>query len=308
MARISERLPENVPGGFFVDSTCIDCDLCRQLAPQTFAESRLGSRSFVFQQPASDEQRHRALMALVACPTASIGTVTKSDAAGAVKAFPEPIAGPVFFCGFASASSFGASSYFIQRPGGNVLVDSPRAARPLMRRLGAMGGVRWMFLSHRDDVADHEAFHRAFGCERVLHRDDIGRGTADVEHPVAGLLPVSLDSELTVIPVPGHTPGSAALLYREFLFTGDHLWGTDDGLHLSASRSVCWYSWPEQVRSIERLLDFEFEWVLPGHGRRFQAANPAAMRAELERLLELFFQPAQDRTLHAGKAAGTRAG
>src|SRR5216683_1541048 len=78
----------------------------------------------------------------------------------------------------------------------------------------------------------------------------------------------------------------AALLYREFLFTGDHLWGTDDGLHLSASRSVCWYSWPEQVRSIERLLDFEFEWVLPGHGRRFRAANPAAMRAELERLLK----------------------
>jgi glyoxylase-like metal-dependent hydrolase (beta-lactamase superfamily II) len=40
------------------------------------------------------------------------------------------------------------------------------------------------------------------------------------------------------------------------------------------------------VRSLERLLDFRFEWVLPGHGGRFRASSPAAMRAELERLLQ----------------------
>ena len=291
MATLSERVPENVPGQFFVDSTCIDCDLCRQLAPQSFAESRFG-RSFVFQQPNDDEQRHRALMALVACPTASIGAMPKADTRRAVEAFPEPISGEVYFCGFASESSFGASSYFIRRPRGNVLVDSPRAARPLMRRLASMGGVKWMFLSHRDDVAEHEAYHREFDCARVLHREDIGRGTREVEIPVEGSLPVSLDEELTVIPVPGHTPGSAALLYRDFLFTGDHLWGTDDGLHLSASRSVCWFSWPEQVRSIERLLEFDFQWVLPGHGRRFRAESPAAMRAEIGTLLKRLRQRA----------------
>src|SRR5215831_1173842 len=291
MATVSERVPENVPGQFFVDSTCIDCDLCRQLAPQSFAESRFG-RSFVFQQPNDDEQRHRALMALVACPTASIGAMPKADTRRAVEAFPEPISGEVYFCGFASESSFGASSYFIRRPRGNVLVDSPRAARPLMRRLASMGGVKWMFLSHRDDVAEHEAYHREFDCARVLHREDIGRGTREVEIPVEGSLPVSLDEELTVIPVPGHTPGSAALLYRDFLFTGDHLWGTDDGLHLSASRSVCWFSWPEQVRSIERLLEFDFQWVLPGHGRRFRAESPAAMRAEIGTLLKRLRQRA----------------
>lgn len=291
MATLSERVPENVPGQFFVDSTCIDCDLCRQLAPQSFAESRFG-RSFVFQQPNDDEQRHRALMALVACPTASIGAMPKADTRRAVEAFPEPISGEVYFCGFASESSFGASSYFIRRPRGNVLVDSPRAARPLMRRLASMGGVKWMFLSHRDDVAEHEAYHREFDCARVLHREDIGRGTREVEIPVEGSLPVSLDEELTVIPVPGHTPGSAALLYRDFLFTGDHLWGTDDGLHLSASRSVCWFSWPEQVRSIERLLEIDFQWVLPGHGRRFRAESPAAMRAEIGTLLKRLKQRA----------------
>jgi glyoxylase-like metal-dependent hydrolase (beta-lactamase superfamily II) len=54
---------------------------------------------------------------------------------------------------------------------------------------------------------------------------------------------------------------------------------------LSASRSFNWYSWDIQLRSLERLLDFEFGWVLPGHGRSFRADTPAVMRRELERAL-----------------------
>lgn len=96
---------------------------------------------------------------------------------------------------------------------------------------------------------------------------------------------MELGPELVAIPVPGHTRGSVALLYRErFLFTGDHLWGTADG-NLAMGRGVCWYSWREQVRSLERLLHHRFEWVLPGHGRRYRAQSAAAMRAEIERLL-----------------------
>ena len=76
------------------------------------------------------------------------------------------------------------------------------------------------------------------------------------------------------------------LLYRErFLFTGDHLMGTEDGTRLEAGRDVCWYSWPEQIRSMERLLDYRFEWVLPGHGGRYRAASSPTMRQELKTLL-----------------------
>ena len=284
MAQISQTLPENVPGNFFVDRSCIDCDTCRQIAPQTFIRSESGY-SFVARQPAEGDEQHRALMALVACPTASIGTARKIDASEAAGAFPELVEDDVFYCGYTSESSFGASSYLIQRAAGNVLVDSPRAARPLLRRIARMGGVRLMFLTHRDDVADHEAFHREFGCDRLLHRADVTARTSGVERPIDGWDPVPLDDELLVIPVPGHTRGSAALLYRrKFLFTGDHLWGTEEG-ELGASRSVCWYSWSEQVRSIERLLEFDFEWVLPGHERRFRTESAAAMRKAVERLL-----------------------
>ena len=285
MAVASRRLPENVPGPFFVDDSCIDCAKCREVAPATFADSRRGA-SYVFTQPGDDSARHRALMALVACPTASIGTVPRLDARAAGGAFPEAIAPGVYDCGFTAEASFGASSYLLLRADGNVLVDSPRAAAPLLRAIEGMGGVRRLFLTHGDDVADHRRLAEAFGGERILHEGDLGPGTASVALVLRGRDPVALAPGLTSIPVPGHTRGSAALLVGDtFLFTGDHLWGLEDGQGLAASRSVCWYSWTEQRRSLELLLDLRFEWVLPGHGRRFRAASPAAMRAEVERLL-----------------------
>lgn len=285
MARIEERLPENAEGDFYVDASCIDCATCRLVAPTVFG-SLDRDLSYVRRQPTTDEERTRAQMALVACPTASIGTVRRADASAAARAFPERLDDEVYYCGYAAESSFGASSYLVVRPEGNVLVDSPRAAGPLLRRITDMGGVRLMFLTHRDDVADHALFRRHFGCERVLHAGDVTAGTADVERQIEGREPVRLADDLTVIPAPGHTRGSALLLYRNrFLFTGDHLMGTEDGRQIHASRGVCWYSWPEQVRSMERLLDFEFEWVLPGHGGRYRAESPAAMRQELERVL-----------------------
>jgi glyoxylase-like metal-dependent hydrolase (beta-lactamase superfamily II) len=54
---------------------------------------------------------------------------------------------------------------------------------------------------------------------------------------------------------------------------------------LHASRRVCWYDWDLQITSMERLLDYRFTWVLPGHGRRFQAESAEAMRGQLEALI-----------------------
>jgi glyoxylase-like metal-dependent hydrolase (beta-lactamase superfamily II) len=224
-------------------------------------------------------------MALVACPTSSIGTEHKADVREASRAFPEHVTGNVYYCGYASESSFGASSWLIVRPEGNVLVDSPRAARPLLDKIEAMGGVRTMFLTHRDDVADHALFARRFACERILHADDVSARTREVEHKLESRDPVPLGPGLTAIPVPGHTRGSTALLYEgEVLFTGDHLWGAEGEHRLEASRSVCWYSWEEQTRSMARLLEFDFRWILPGHGARFCAGSTRAMREELGRL------------------------
>jgi glyoxylase-like metal-dependent hydrolase (beta-lactamase superfamily II)/ferredoxin len=285
VARVAQRLPENAPGAFFVDDSCIDCDACRQIAPATFARSRRLGQSIVAAQTASVAAETRARMAVVACPTASIGSSPKRPVGDAVAAFPERIEDEVYYCGWHAEASYGAASYLIVRPRGNVLVDSPRAARPLFERLDALGGVRTMVLTHRDDVADHAAFARRFGCERIMHAADAGR--LPVERRLTGADPIVLDDELTVVPVPGHTRGSIALLYRDkFLFTGDHLWWDEDDERLDMGRDVCWYDWPEQLRSLEKLRAYRFEWVLPGHGRRWRAPSADAMQRALAHTLE----------------------
>jgi glyoxylase-like metal-dependent hydrolase (beta-lactamase superfamily II) len=218
----------------------------------------------------TEAETKRALMALVACPTGSIGTIEHHDAHIGIDAFPELIAENVFYCGFNAESSFGAWSYLIVRPdheGGNVLIDSPRFATQLVQRIEGMGAVRTMLLTHKDDVADHERFARKFKCERVMHDDD-NAARFGVERVVTGQEAVAIDQDLIAIPVPGHTRGHMVFLYRKkFLFTGDHLAWSPNRNSLIAFRSACWYSWTEQTRSMQKLMDYDFEWVLPGHGR-----------------------------------------
>lgn len=282
MAQPALRLDTNVPGDFFVDSTCIDCDACRIFAPSVFSDE--GDQSAVYHQPETDAELLAAQKALISCPTASIGS-TRHDMRAAVASLPELVTEDVYRCGYASESSFGAISYLVRRAAGNLLIDSPRFAAPLVKNIDALGGVKRMLLTHQDDVADHAKFAERFGCERVLHSDDVRAGTAAVEWKVKGSDPVPLDRDLLMIPTPGHTRGHAVFLYREkVLFTGDHLAWSEKRGHLYAFRSACWYSWPEQIRSMERLLDFRFEWVLPGHGRPIFLTQDA-MRASLERCI-----------------------
>lgn len=282
MASLPRRLADNAAGDFYVDATCIDCDACRRIAPSVFAEA--ADHSFVHAQPESESDWRRALMALVACPTGSIGTASRQSVRPGLEAFPESIEEGVSFCGFTSEKSFGAWSYFVERPAGNVLVDSPKAVPRLLDEFGRRGGIATMFLTHKDDVAEHEAFARRFACARVLHEADLTAGTRGVERTLRGADPTTIAPDLLAIPTPGHTGGHAVLLYRErFLFTGDHLAWSRRRQALVAFREVCWHSWAEQTRSMERLLDHSFEWVLPGHGgwKRFESA--ATARQELER-------------------------
>jgi glyoxylase-like metal-dependent hydrolase (beta-lactamase superfamily II)/ferredoxin len=285
MANLQQRLPENVPGDFFVDSTCIDCDTCSQLAPSIFRDH--GDQCSVHHQPTDSYETRLALMALVACPTGSIGATEKHDAHIGIDAFPMQIAENVYYCGFTSESSFGGWSYLIERPsseGGNVLIDSPRFASQLVQRINKMGGVQKMLLTHKDDIAAHDLFQQRFDTSRTMHKND-GAVRLGIEQVIEGENAIDLGSDLLAIPTPGHTRGHMVFLYRnKFLFTGDHLAWSPTRQTLTAFRSVAWYSWPEQIRSMEKLLAYDFEWVLPGHGDMHQD-SVSSMRLHLERCI-----------------------
>lgn len=286
MATLKRRRSENVEGNFYVDSTCIDCDTCRWLAPHTF--KRQGKQSAVYQQPTDSKTRSEAMQALLACPTASIGTVEKPRDIKKIQAtFPLLIADNVYHCGYHSAKSYGATSYFIQATDGNILIDSPRFTPPLIKQLEAKGGIKYLYLTHRDDVADHAKFQQHFSCQRILHQADINSQTEEVEIKLQGKEAITLTEDILIIPVPGHSPGHTALLYKnKFLFTGDHLAWSDYLGHLHGFERYCSYSWQEQINSFKKLIEYDFEWILPGHGRRYHD-TVEGVKAQIKKYLEL---------------------
>jgi glyoxylase-like metal-dependent hydrolase (beta-lactamase superfamily II)/ferredoxin len=284
MADPKQRLDTNVQGNFFVDATCINCDTCRQLAPDSFQE--VGECSAVVIQPVGDEGLHRAYQALLACPVGSIGTQRsdKTRLQQAMSSFPLLIEGGVFYCGFNSQKSFGANSYFIRHSDGNWLIDSPRYLKHLVDALERMGGLRYIFLTHEDDVADAARYAARFGATRIIHRAD-AEAMPDAEWIVDGSDSIPLAPQFNLIPVPGHTPGSSALLYdQRFLFTGDHLWWDPETRSLQAPQRLVWRS-RAMVQSLEKLLGDQFEWVLPGHGDRIKL-TPEEMRNQLRLLVD----------------------
>src|SRR5262249_42082035 len=136
--------------------------------------------------------------------------------------------------------------------------------------------------THRDDVADAHKYAARFSSARIIHRLELS-AQPDAERVIEGFEPVELAPGFLAIPTPGHTRGHCALLHRELLFSGDHIWWSRARGRLNASPDVCWYSWREQVRSVKRLAGYDLEWVLPGHGERARFEREE-MRRQMQRL------------------------
>jgi ferredoxin len=73
MADAANKYSENVPGKFYVDDQCIDCDLCRETAPANFTRNDDGGHSYVYKQPESDEEATLCKEAMEGCPVEAIG-------------------------------------------------------------------------------------------------------------------------------------------------------------------------------------------------------------------------------------------
>lgn len=276
-----ERHAANATGDWYVDTECINCKAAQTVAPGLIVE-RDGQSVFAH-QPATEAERVLAWRARLLCPTASVHA--EHAAAPREAVFPEAMTDHVWRLGYNARDSWGAHSFFIQRDGGNAMVDAPRWTAPVVAAIEERGGLALVLLTHRDDVADAERYAKHFGARVFIHEDD-----RDAAPYATDLLrchaPTPLADDLLAIPVPGHTKGSVAFLFEaRCLFAGDSLsWDftTDD---LRASKNVCWYSWPEQTKSLRDLAAYSFEWVFAGHGGSKQLP-PEAMRARLLALTE----------------------
>ncbi len=73
MADLENRYEDNTKGSFYVDDQCIDCDLCRETAPDNFTRNDDGGYSYVYKQPESDDEKALCEEAMEGCPVEAIG-------------------------------------------------------------------------------------------------------------------------------------------------------------------------------------------------------------------------------------------
>ena len=302
------RRAENAAGNLYVDASCIDCDTCRWMAPETYG--RAGTKSVVYQQPSSVAQKALALAAVVACPTGSIRTETNEPAMrSAVDSFPLPIDAArlpnVYHLGYPCRHSFGATPYLLRTPAANVVVDAPRFSGRLARQLDAIGGVDHMLLTHMDDVGDMNRWKQRYpGMNRVMHAADVRTAAqwpyidmTAVETQLDGDGPWALDgvAGVTIVGTPGHSRGSLSFLAdaavcgggEGAVFTGDHFCFSG---RLGRLDGMARYGWDvaTQAESIAKLADLDFLWVLPGHGRRARFASAAERAAAMRKAAREF--------------------
>jgi glyoxylase-like metal-dependent hydrolase (beta-lactamase superfamily II) len=278
---MTQRHPANAPGDWYIDTRCTDCSAARTVAPGLIVEQ--GGQSVFARQPQTPEEITMAWRARLLCPTASVRTERHADVPDGV--FPEPMTKRVYRLGYNAAASYGAHSFLIRRKTGNAMVDAPRFTRAVTDVLEKWGGLADILLTHRDDIGDAERYAKHFRARVTIHRWDRARAPF-ADNILEGREPIALGDDLIAIPVPGHTKGSVGYLYDgRCLFTGDSLaWNFEDD-DLTAWRDYCWYSWPEQTKSLARLLDYPFEWVLAGHGGS-KGLAPVEMHARLKALVK----------------------
>jgi ferredoxin len=73
MADKANSYPENALGKYYVDNQCIDCDLCRETAPENFSRNNDGGYSFLAKQPTTPEEENQCKEAKEGCPVEAIG-------------------------------------------------------------------------------------------------------------------------------------------------------------------------------------------------------------------------------------------
>jgi len=73
MADPGDKVADNVAGRYYVDSQCIDCDVCRVTAPANFQREETRGYSYVFRQPEGADEEAQCQEAMDSCPVEAIG-------------------------------------------------------------------------------------------------------------------------------------------------------------------------------------------------------------------------------------------
>ena len=150
--------------------------------------------------------------------------------------------------------TLGGTSYFVRGKEGNILVDCPnwKEKEQFQEFCQEQGGVRWLFITHREAMSQVRSIQSDLNCEVVVQEQE------------AYLLPevtvTSFQEEIRLgealgIWTCGYSPGSACLYVPSnggVLFSGRHLLVDPNG-NLAPLETRKTFHWRRQLRNIKKL-------------------------------------------------------
>ncbi|WP_250121690.1 MBL fold metallo-hydrolase [Chroococcidiopsis sp. CCMEE 29] len=151
--------------------------------------------------------------------------------------------------------TLGGTAYFIVENEANILIDCPAWDDTNQKFLHHLGGIRWLFLTHRGAIGKTREIQEAFGCEVLVQEQEA--------YLLPGLRVIKFQQEFTLsnlaqaIWTPGHSPGSSCLYYADeggVLFSGRHLLPNQQGEPVPL-RTAKTFHWSRQLKSIQLLID-----------------------------------------------------
>ncbi|AFZ49890.1 MBL fold metallo-hydrolase [Dactylococcopsis salina] len=148
--------------------------------------------------------------------------------------------------------TLGGTSYLILGKDGNILVDCPGWNETQKSFLSDLGGVRWLFITHRDGMSQVGKIQNDLGCEVVIQEQEAYLLPNVTVTPFAEEITLG---EGTGIWTCGYSPG-ASCLYVPFhggvLFSGRHLLTDSEG-KLAPIFTRKTFHWRRQLRNVEKL-------------------------------------------------------
>lgn len=151
--------------------------------------------------------------------------------------------------------TLGGTAYFIVEKGGNILIDCPAWTQSHQDFVANQGGVRWLFITNRNGIAQVGKIQADLGCQIIIQEQEAYL-LPEVEVVSFGQ-ELNLASNCSAIWTPGYSPGSSCLYYQAHggvLFTGRHLLPNSQGKPTPLQMAKTFH-WSRQLRSVAALRD-----------------------------------------------------
>ncbi len=150
-----------------------------------------------------------------------------------------------------SSTTYGGKGFLVTGPKYNLMVDTPAFTPRVLDAVRIVGGLRYVLLSHRDEIGEIADLHRSTGGAVIMHRSEADLVPCGVD--LVFDTDFEVEPGVTVIHTPGHSPGSSCLLVHRgdlrVLFTGNQV--------------------PRRGgQGARRLLELEFDYIIPSHSDR----------------------------------------